>query len=173
MSRFIDRLQTLGEQISKPTAIIGVLGLLMIALVTIATVVARAVFNYPIIWGHDFATLVIIIVVATCFPTGVMLRKHVAIEFLGNALGGKWSRRLDFFGALVTSAALSVLAWRMTVIAQEETAYNTSTIVAQIPTGPVWWLAAILVWASVPLQFIVTLHIIAGSRPDAAKEDHP
>jgi hypothetical protein len=73
---------------------------------------------------------------------------------------------------LVTSVALTILAWRMTVIAQEETAYNTSTIVAQIPTGPVWWLAAVLVWASVPLQFIVTLHIIAGAHDNAAKEDH-
>lgn len=171
MLRILDRLQQLGIQISKPTAIIGVLGLFLIAVITIATVVARAVFNYPLIWGHDLASLIIIVVVATCFPTGVMLRKHVAIEFLGDGLGAKWYRRLDFFGALVTAIALAVLAWQMSVIADQETAYNSSTIVARIPTGPVWWLASILVWASVPLQFIVTFHILTGTRRNVVKED--
>lgn len=172
MSRIINRLQRLGIQISKPTAIVGVLGLLMIAIITIATVTARAVFNYPIIWGHDLASLIIIVVVATCFPTGVMLRKHVAIEFLGSALGPKGDRVLDFFGALVTAIALTVLAWQMSVIADQETAYNSSTIVARIPTGPVWWLAAIIVWVSVPMQFVVTLQILTGKAPKESKEDH-
>lgn len=172
MSSTIDRLHQLCTRISKPTAIIGVLGLFMIAAITIVSVVARAVFSYPIIWGHDIASLIIIIVVATCFPTGVMLRKHVAIEFLGAGLGPKWSQRLDFFGALVTAIALTFLAWQMTVIAGQEVAYNTSTIVARIPTGPVWWLAAIIVWVTVPMQFIVTLWIASGKYGKARKEDH-
>jgi len=172
MSSTIDRLYKLANQISKPTAIIGVLGLFMIAAITIISVTARAVFSYPIIWGLDIAGLIIIIVVATCFPTGVMLRKHVAIEFLGGALGHKWSQRLDFFGALVTGIALTVLAWQMTVLAGQEVAYNTSTIVARIPTGPVWWLAAIIVWVSVPMQFIVAFRIAAGKYRKASKEDH-
>jgi len=171
MSSSIDRLHTLATRISKPTAIIGVLGLFMIAVITIVSVTARAVFSYPIVWGHDIASLIIIIVVATCFPTGVMLRKHVAIEFLGHALGRKWSQRLDFFGALVTAIALTVLAWQMTVIAGQEVAYNTSTIVARIPTGPVWWLAAVIVWITVPMQFIVTLYIAAGKYRKKPKED--
>ncbi|WP_323037627.1 TRAP transporter small permease [Pararhodobacter sp.] len=171
MSRLLDRLQRLGIQISKPTAIIGVLGLLMIAIITILTVTARAVFNHPIVWGHDVASLIIIVVVATCFPTGVMLRKHVAIEFLGSALGPKGARVLDFFGALVTAFALTVLAWQMSVIADQETAYNSTTVVTRIPTGPVWWLASIIVWVSVPLQFVVTFQILTGKRRIEPKED--
>lgn len=171
MSNTVDRLYQLAKQISKPTAIIGVLGLLMIALITIVSVTARAVFSYPIIWGHDIASLIIIIVVATCFPTGVMLRKHVAIEFLGAGLGPKWAKRLDTFGALVTTIALGFVAWQMSVLAGQEVAYNTSTIVAQIPTGPVWWAAAIIVWVSVPMQLIVTLHIATGKYRKVPQED--
>lgn len=172
MSSIIDRLHLLCTRISKPTAIIGVLGLFMIAIITIISVTAREVFSYPIIWGLDIAGLIIIIVVATCFPTGVMLRKHVAIEFLGAALGRKWTQRLDFFGALVTAIALTVLAWQMTVVAGQEVAYNTSTIVVRIPTGPVWWLAAVIVWVTVPMQFIVALYIASGKYGKARKKDH-
>ena len=171
MFPIIDRLQSLGMQISKPTAIIGVLGLFLIAIITVLSVTARAVFNSQIIWGHDVASLIIIIVVATCFPTGVMLRKHVAIEFLGAGLGPKWTRYLDTFGALVTAIALTFLVWQMTVIAEQETAYNTSTIVTRIPTGPVWWLAAIIVWVSVPLQFIVTARVATQDSSKDVKED--
>lgn len=171
MSSTVDRLYELAKQISKPTAIIGVLGLLMIALITIVSVTARAVFSYPIIWGHDIASLIIIIVVATCFPTGVMLRKHVAIEFLGAGLGPKWAQRLDTLGAAVTTIALGFVAWQMSVLAGQEVAYNTSTIVVRIPTGPVWWIAAIIVWISVPMQAIVTLHIASGKHRTPPLED--
>ncbi|WP_341864212.1 TRAP transporter small permease [Gymnodinialimonas sp. 57CJ19] len=172
MSRIVDTLHRVVTQISKPTAIIGILGLLAIACVTLASVTARAVFNSAIVWAHDAASLIIIIVVATCFPTGVLLRKHVAIEFLGGALGPRWTRILDTFGAVITTVALAVLAWQMTVIAGQEVAYNSTTTVARIPTGPVWWAAAIIVCVSVPMQVIVTLRIAAGTSTRDAKEDH-
>lgn len=172
MPRIIERAQSFGLLISKPTAIVGVLGLLMIATVTIMSVVARAVFNAPLVWGHDLSTLIIIIVVATCFPTGVMLRKHIAIEFLGSALGPRGQRILDTLGALVTAVALTGLAWQMTVVASEETAYKTTTIVTRIPMWPVWWTAAALVWASVPLQLVVLLNVALGTRGQSSKEEH-
>ena len=171
MSNTIDRLYELAKQISKPTAIIGVLGLLMIALITIISVTARAVFSYPIIWGHDIASLIIVIVVASFFPTGVMLSKHVACEFLGSGLGPRWGKRLDTLGAFVTTIALGFVAWQMSVLAGQEMAYKTSTIVVRIPTGPVWWVAAIIVWISVPMQAIVTLHIASGKHRKAPQED--
>jgi len=167
-----DRLERLSIGLSRPTALIGILGLMLIALITVASVVARAVFNYPLIWAHDASSLLIIIIVATCFPTGVMLRKHVAIEFLGGALGSRAHRWLTAFGALVTSAALAVLAWQMTVIAGQETAGHASTVVARIPTGPLWWLAAVIVWVSVPMQGLVTLLIITGKVAPVADGDH-
>jgi len=167
-----DRLQRFSLGLSRPTALIGILGLMLIALITVASVVARAVFNYPLIWAHDVSSLLIIIIVATCFPTGVMLRKHVAIEFLGGALGSGAHRRLTAFGAMVTTVALTVLAWQMAVIAAQETAGHASTVVARIPTGPLWWLAAVIVWVSVPMQVLVTLQIITGKASPVADGDH-
>lgn len=159
----LKQLHAYGIALGKPTAVIGILGLMIIALVTIAAVVSRAVFNQPLVWSHDIASLIIIIVVASCFPTGVLQRKHIAIEFLGAALGPTANRVLTAFGAMVTTVALAGLAWQMTGFAIQETVGNGSTIVTRIPTGPVWWLAAIVVWAAVPMQFLVTLQAITGT----------
>lgn len=162
MSSFLNHLESLAIGISKPAALIGVLGLLMIAVITIATVVARSVFNAPLVWGHDVASLIIIVVVATCFPTGVMQRKHVAIEFLGAALGPRGERVLNTFAALITTIAMVVIAWQVTKLAGQEAAMRGSTIVARIPTAPVWWLAAGIVWLSVPMQLLVTFQAAVG-----------
>ncbi|WP_417587978.1 TRAP transporter small permease [Pararhodobacter oceanensis] len=158
--------------LGKPTAVIGILGLMLIAVITILAVVARAVFNHPLVWSHDAASLIIIIVVASCFPTGVLQRKHIAIEFLGAALGQRANRWLTAFGAAVTTIALAGLAWQLTGFAIQETQGHGSTIVMRIPTGPVWWLAAIVVWAAVPMQILVTLQAITGTLSRQTDGDH-
>ena len=72
---------------------------------------------------------------------------------------------------VILTIALGFVAWQMSVLAGQEVAYKTSTIVVRIPTGPVWWVAAIIVWISVPMQAIVTLHIASGKHRKAPQED--
>lgn len=172
MSALLDRLEIFADRLSKPTAIVGILGLLLIALITIATVIARAVFNYPIVWGHDAASLIVIVLVAACFPAGVMQRKHIAIEFLNPVVGQTGQRILGAMAAVFTAVALTVVAWQVTVVAGEETAARATTIVARIPTGPAWWIAAAVVWAAVPMQIIVTFQAAAGRERPQNKDDH-
>lgn len=162
------RAERWSEMISKPTAIIGVAFLLAASGLTIADVFSRWVFNKPLIFIHDLFGLSIILVVAATFPTGVLQRKHVAIQFFGTWLGRHASRVLDSLAALLTAVFLAVVAWQVTEVAMNKAAINDYTYVLRLPTAPVWWFAAIIIWISVPMQIVVFLLQLFGQ--DSSKD---
>ncbi len=167
------RAERWSEAISKPTAIIGVAFLLVASSLTIADVFSRWVFSKPLIFIHDLFGLSIILVVAATFPTGVLQRKHVAIDFFGTWLGRRASRVLDSFAALMTAVFLAVVAWQVTDVAINKAAINDYTYVLRIPTAPVWWFAAIIIWISVPMQIVVFfLQLFADKNPQKAETPH-
>jgi len=164
------RAERLSEAVSKPTAIIGVIFLLAASGLTIADVVSRWAFGKPLIFIHDLFGLSIILVVAATFPTGVLQRKHVAIQFFGTWLGRHASRRLDAFAALMTAIFLAVVAWQVTLVAMDKAAINDFTYVLRLPTAPVWWFAAIIIWISVPMQVVVFfLQLFGLTKPKDAE----
>ncbi|WP_313137406.1 TRAP transporter small permease [Paracoccus jeotgali] len=164
------RVEKWSEAISKPTAIIGVAFLLLASGLTIADVVSRWLFGKPLIFVPDLFGLSIILVVAATFPTGVLQRKHVAIDFFGTWLGRHASRILDSLAALATALFLAVLAWQVTEVAISKAAENDYTYVMRLPTAPVWWLAAIIIWISVPMQFIVFLLQLVHNKSKPAED---
>lgn len=167
------RAERLSIAISKPTAIIGVIFLLAASGLTIADVFSRWVLGKPLIFIHDLFGLSIILVVAATFPTGVLQRKHVAIQFFGTWLGRHASRVLDSFAALMTAIFLAVVAWQVTEVAITKGEINDYTYVLRIPTAPVWWFAAIIIWISVPMQIVVFfLQLTSGKTSHNAELPH-
>ena len=164
VSDIIERAAKVANWISKPSALIGVLGLLGVAVLTIANVIGRWLLDQPLIGIHDLFGLAVIIVVAACFPTGVMQRKHVAIRFLGAWLGPRVSRILDTFGAVFTVAFLAVVAWQVTTEAIEKMSSGEYTLVMKLATGPIWWVAGIVLWLSVPMQLVVIAGLAIGAK---------
>lgn len=164
------RAERWSEAISKPTAIVGVAFLLVASGLTIADVFSRWVFSKPLIFVHDLFGLSIILVVAATFPTGVLQRKHVAIQFFGTWVGRHASRVLDSLAALLTAVFLAVVAWQVTDVAMNKAAINDYTYVLRIPTAPVWWFAAIIIWISVPMQLVVFLLRLLGQEAQKPSE---
>ncbi|WP_204114506.1 TRAP transporter small permease [Shimia biformata] len=166
----LNQLVAAANWISKPTALIGILALLGIAILTIANVLGRWLLNQPLIGIHDLFGLAIVIVVAACFPTGVMQRRHVSIKFLGLALGPKATRVLDSVAALVLAVFLAIIAWQVTVEAIEKTSSGEYTLVLKLLTGPVWWAASLILWISVPMQLVVFADIATRVDPQPTKD---
>lgn len=167
------RAERWSEAISKPTAIIGVAFLLAASGLTIADVFSRWVLGKPLIFIHDLFGLSIILVVAATFPTGVLQRKHVAIDFFGTWMGRRASRFLDSFAALMTAIFLAVVAWQVTEVAMTKAEINDYTYVLRIPTGPVWWFAALIIWTSVPMQIVVFfLQLFGHKKQNDAEKSH-
>lgn len=156
--------------ISRGAAIIGVLFLLMIAALSVADILTREATGHPIRGAGDFAELLIIVVIASCFPAGLLERRQVKVTFLGATLPPMANRALEVFGALLTGLMFLAMAYYVTLHAQRLSESAEFTMVLNWPIAPWWWVASVCFWICVPAQMFVTVAEILG-RPTPDFED--
>ncbi|MCL4675298.1 MAG: TRAP transporter small permease [Pararhodobacter sp.] len=153
--------------ISRGAAIIGVLFLLMIAGLSVVDILTREITGQPIRGANDFAGLLIIIVIAACFPAGLLERRQIKVTFLGSALPRSMNRALEVFGALLTGLMFLAMAYYVTLHAQRLSASQEFTMVLNWPVAPWWWVASACFWICVPAQLFVTVaEILDRPAPD-------
>jgi TRAP-type C4-dicarboxylate transport system permease small subunit len=150
--------------ISRGAAIVGVLFLLMVAGLSVIDIVTREATGRPIHGAGDLAALLTIIIIASCFPAGLLERRQIKVTFLGAALPRMANRALEVFGALMTGLMFLAIAYYVMLHAQRVTASNEYTMVLNWPIAPWWWLASACFWICVPAQIFVTVAEILG-RP--------
>src|SRR6056297_710096 len=90
---------------------LGVAGLLAIAGLSVADIALREGLGTPLHGAHDIAGLATIIIIASCFPAGLLERRQIQVRLLGGALGGGVARVLDTIGAVAMLAMFALIAW--------------------------------------------------------------
>lgn len=143
------------DHVTRWVALIGLIGLLGITLVIVADVILRGLFNRPIEGLEDIAKFTFAIVVASCFPAGLIQGHNVAIRFLGKGLGDKPTTWLETFAAFCTLVFFLLLAWQFAVFTLDEMAHNRYTQTLQLPTPPFWWVVTGIIAITVPIQLVV------------------
>ena len=93
---------------ARGLALFGLVGLVVLTVITIADVLMRWLFNAPIDGVADIGRLIVAINISAFFPLALAERHHIAIEFLGKALGPRIHAWLDAIGAAVTSVFFPV-----------------------------------------------------------------
>lgn len=137
------------------TAFIGFVALLLIAVAIMVDVLMRWLFNAPIEGLDDVSLLMFAVVVISCFPAGLVQGHNVTIRFLGVALGRAAGHWLEAFGALVTLAFFSFVAWEFVVLTARAYEVNDTSMTVQLPTWPWWALGTALMVFCVPVQAAV------------------
>ncbi len=92
-------------------ALVGLVGLVAVALVTIGDVLLRWLFNSPVDGVSEVSRLVVAIAIASFFPMALAERHHISIEFLGAWLGPRVRLWLDSLAHLVASPIFLVFGW--------------------------------------------------------------
>ncbi len=82
---------------------LGVTGFVAVALVTIADVLLRWLFASPVDGLEEVNRLVVAIAIACFFPLAIAERHHIAITFLGSALGQLSSAWLKALASVATT----------------------------------------------------------------------
>ena len=136
-------------------AVIGFLGLLVAAFVTVLDALLRKLFNQPIEIWDDMTALVYSVVIVAAFPAGLLQGHNITIRFLGKGLGNRQTYWLELLGAALTFALFWGMAWQFVVLVVEYRANNDTTMIAEIVTWPWWLVAAALVIFCVPIQAVV------------------
>ena len=142
-------------KVSRTIALIGFFGLLVLAVMTTLDIGSRWLFGAPIHGVNDVSAIVMAVVIAACVPANLAARQNITVEFLGNALGARGKAFLDGFGGLFTLAFIGLMAWQFIPYAIEVTNSGQTTWVLKLPIAPGWWIATVLLLASVPVQLTV------------------
>ena len=149
-----------GGRISWALSLIGILGFVVLALVTISDVMLRWLFSAPIDGFAEVARLAVAIMTATFLPAALIERYHISIEFLGKAFGPRWHLVFDLFAAVITLGFFSRMSWQFIGYTQELAAAGETTWIIGIVVAPYWWVVTGLVIFCVPVQLLVLLRVI-------------
>lgn len=152
-----DSLSTIETKIirwSRGISLIGLIGLMILAVITVGEVLLRWLFKYPILGVSDVSRLVITIIAASCFPLVSAKREHITIHVLGSKLGPRANSVLEAFGAFVTLVIICLLTWQIWLYSGELATAKETTMLVRWPTSPWWRVTTLLFALCVPIQVV-------------------
>lgn len=153
----LKQLERFGLLATRALSVAGLVGLMVLAILTLFDGLARWLLNQPIEGVRDVGGLAIALAVSCCIPVGLMERSNITIRLAESAIGRGAGRFLDALGALVVAVAVGVIAWQFTVFAGKIARAHETTWVLKIPTAPFWYGVAAILWCALLVQCIVLI----------------
>lgn len=152
-----DRYVHFTNRIARAIALIGLAGLLVLALATVLDVVLRWLFNKPIVGLNDTYAMFAAIVIASSFPLCIAQRGNITIRFFGKFLGSRVSNLFETFGNLVTCGLFILMAWQLWLYADQLLEDGETTWILNWPVSPWWRVITILVLVNVPVTLVMAI----------------
>ena len=90
------------DRATRWIAFVGLVGLVIVSMVIVLDIVMRGVFSHPLEGLEEITKFVFAIVIASCFPAGLVQGQNVAIRFLGSGLGPKAANWLEVLASACT-----------------------------------------------------------------------
>ena len=164
------------DRITQTTAIIAFAGLVVMALLIFYDGSARYL-NLPRISGFsDYGEIVYPLVIAACFPAGLLRQNNVTIRLLGNFCGKRVNAVLELFAAIVTLVFFTILAWQLVLLTIKYWEGGRTTRTIGLPLAPGWCITTAIMTICVPVQLYVVVAwlraLVEGSTPAHSNLDH-
>ena len=157
------------DPLTRWAAFAGFFALLGAAAITVTDALMRWLFDAPFYGWFDLSSLVYAVVIAACFPAGLLQGHNVTIRFLGIALGDRARYWLENSGAPLTPGFFVFIAWQFVVMPADLRATNDTTMTVGYITWPWWTAAPLIIITCVPVQAVVLwgqfLRAISGQGP--------
>jgi C4-dicarboxylate transporter, DctM subunit len=158
----LSRLETKSLALTQRIAFAGVLGMLVIGiLTTVDVLLLRALFNSPISGSNEFLNTIFAIGVAAVLASGLAQRANIEIDMLEGRLGQRATAWLRVVGSAVFLLLVVLLAWRVGMYSYDSTLRGQATVILQWPMWPFLWGITLLFVICVPVQLIVFLSSVA------------
>lgn len=137
-----DRVGVLLFGVCRAFALVGGLVIVGLTLMSLASIVGRAVFTKPLPGDYELVQLGCAIAVSAFLPFCQMRGGHVLVDFFTAHSRRSVRASLDALGALLIALVAAVLAWRLGLGAFSLKAANDQTTILALPT---WWTVAAMV----------------------------
>lgn len=143
------------DAFTQSVALIGFGGLVVVALLTFYDGVARYL-GVPRLSGFsDYGELVYPIVIASCFPAGLLRQSNITVRVMNEFVGERISMFFEAFAALLVLAFFTVLSWQFIELAMKYTSAGRTTRTIEMQLAPWWWIATTIMALCVPVQIYV------------------
>jgi TRAP-type C4-dicarboxylate transport system permease small subunit len=153
-------------------ALLGFSGLCVAATLTTYEGAARYL-GWPRLPGlTDILSLVMAVIIASAFPSGLIIQSNVTIRFLGKALPRAGYRLLEIFGNSVTLVFFGLVTWQFFLFVIDQHGRGASTRTIEVPVAPAWLLATIVLAVTIPAQLLVIGRWVQAFRGKAEEPDH-
>jgi len=136
-------------------ALVGLFGLVAVALVTITDVLLRWLFNMPVDGVGEVSRLVVAVSIASFFPIALAERHNISIQFLGAALGPRARLWLDTIADVVTSFFFLVLGWQFALYTLEISESGETTWILGWSVTPWWVVTTVFMLICIPVQLVM------------------
>ena len=138
-------------------AAVAALFLAAMVLLTVADVVLRALFSYPLRGMLELIELGLACTVFLGLPAVFLRRGHLVVDVIDQVAPPSLVRVLDLAGAVVSFGVLAVMAWQMLPVARAMYEFGDVTSDLSIPKIYYWIpvLLGVLASAAATLAFIV------------------
>lgn len=136
-------------------AIVGFAGLVVICLMTMYDGLARYAGITRIPGFRDFGEVIFAVLIASCFPAGLLHNQNITITFLGKALGPRAHAALNLLSALVVLAGFAIICWAL--IDRTAGLGDRTTRTGYMLVAPWAWTATAIMCVTIPIQVWVTL----------------
>lgn len=140
---------------SRAVALTGLLGLLIIALMTVGEGVVRSVLGIAIMGATDLFSVVLTVALAACFPLVLAQRRSITIRLVGDLLGPRNKALLESFGSLLTLGFFVIAVWQLWIYSGELFKDKVTTYQLQWRLFPWYYVATVFFALCVPIQTFV------------------
>lgn len=145
------------DRFTRQTAMIGFTGLVVMAMLTMFDASMRYL-GLPRIPGFsDLGEVIYAVVIASCFPAGLLQGHNITIRFLGKAVGRRGSAWLELFGSSFTLLFFSLLVWQFVRLTLDYQANERVTGTIEMTIVPWWWLTTFVISICLPVQVLVVV----------------
>lgn len=134
MTRFLTRL-------AWWFAVIGGLFASVTAVMTVVSIVARAVVSRPIPGDVELTQFGIAICISLCLPWCQLHGSNIIVDFFTQKASAVTTRRLDAIGGLLLALMVMLLAWRTAAGALAVGGAGETSMILGLP---MWWVYAAL-----------------------------
>jgi TRAP-type C4-dicarboxylate transport system permease small subunit len=147
----LQRFETFNHKISLGIEWVGLIGFLVIMVITTLDVIGAKLFLKPIFGALDMVMQAQLVAMSFAAAATLITGRHVAVEFFVPLLPRPLQKIVAVFVNLVGLALFAILVWRLTEYAYALQTDNEVTPTARIPLYPFAYGAA---FACIPVSLV-------------------
>ena len=155
----LQKFEAFNRKISLAIEWVGLIGFLVIMLITTVDVIGAKVFLSPVFGALDIVVQAQLIAMSFATAATLITGRHVAVEFFIPLLPKPLQKVVDMFVNLLGLALFVILVWRLTEYAYSMQLENEVTATARIPLYPFAYGAAV---ACIPVCLVYLYQLLVS-----------